>query len=92
MARPFDTNRSFASGDSTAPIGRGGIGSASGLGSRIVSRRVRRAAFTTEIDAEFSSVTNSVSPSGVIAIERGRRPTMTRPSFASDVVSTATTV
>ena len=57
-----------------------------------MSASVRRAAFSTEIEAEFSSVTNSVAPSGVTAIERGRCPTMTRPRMANDVVSIATTV
>jgi hypothetical protein len=90
-ARPLLTNSVAPSGESTAPIGRGGVAVMSGIVNSIALFAWRDVASATEIEAAFSHVMKSVRPSAVTAMERGRAPVGIRPTIASDRVSTTAT-
>ena len=90
--RPLETNNSRPSGDSTAPMGRGGPASPAGPPGMMFDVTVCVATSTTDTAFPVSPVTNIVAPSSVKTIERGRLAVGTRAMTARVDVSIPTTV
>ena len=92
LARPNDTYTALPSGDSTVPIGRGGIGVPS-VGGILIDSQQRVLLRVDDADgaAILGGDEGRSCESGVKTIERGRAGVLIRPTTFSEAVSIATT-